>query len=107
MGDLPIAHGTPSGETALGHKEQQAGRGGPDRRTKGRVGNCSPGNQTGLLEFPSWLTQLISMRTRVPSLASLSVLGIRCCHELWCTSQTWLGSHVAVAVAQAGSCSSD
>ena len=27
-----------------------------------------------------------------------------CCHELW---QTWLGSGVVVAVAQAGSCNSD
>ena len=29
------------------------------------------------------------------------------CCELWCRSQTWFGSHVAVAVAQAGSCRSD
>ena len=29
-----------------------------------------------------------------------------CCHELWCRSQMQLGSHVAVAVAQASSCSS-
>ena len=28
------------------------------------------------------------------------------CWELWCRSKTWLGSRVAVAVAQAGSCSS-
>ena len=39
------------------------------------------------------------------SLALLGVLRIWCC-ELWCRSQTRLGSHVAVAVAQAGSCSS-
>ena len=37
----------------------------------------------------------------VRSLASLSGLRIHCCHELWCRSQTWLGSGVAVAVAQA------
>ena len=39
----------------------------------------------------------------------LSELRIRCCCELWCTSQTQLGSGfaVAVAVAKAGSCSSD
>ena len=38
-------------------------------------------------------------RICVPSLASLSGLRIRHCHELWCRSQTWLGSSVAVAVA--------
>ena len=27
------------------------------------------------------------------------------CHELWCRLQTWLGSHIVVAVAYAGSCS--
>ena len=43
----------------------------------------------------------------VPSLASLSGLGAWCCCELWCGSQTWLRSGVAVAVAVAGSCSSD
>ena len=29
------------------------------------------------------------------------------CHELWCRSQRWIRSGVAVAVAQASSCSSD
>ena len=38
------------------------------------------------------------MRIRVRSLASLSRLRIRHCRELWCRSQTWLGSGVAVAV---------
>ena len=33
-------------------------------------------------------------------------LRIQHCHELWCRSQRWLGSGIAVAVAQAGSCSS-
>ena len=32
------------------------------------------------------------------SLASLSGLRIQHCPELWCRSQTWLGSRVAVAV---------
>ena len=32
------------------------------------------------------------MRRRVQSLASLICLRIRCCHELWCRSQTRLGS---------------
>ena len=36
----------------------------------------------------------------VPSLASLSGLRSRHCHELWHRSQRWLRSHVAVAVAQ-------
>ena len=43
---------------------------------------------------------------QVQSLASLSGLKIWCCHELSCRSQTWLGSCIAVAVAEAGSCSS-
>ena len=42
---------------------------------------------------------------RVPSLASLSELRIRCVHELWCRSQKWLVSCIAVAVAS--SCSSN
>ena len=37
----------------------------------------------------------------------LSGLSILCCHELWCRLQTQLGSHIAVAVGEAGSCSSD
>ena len=44
-------------------------------------------------------TRLVSMRMRVGSLASLSGLRIRCCHKLWCRSQTWLGSGVAAAKA--------
>ena len=47
------------------------------------------------------------MRMWVRSLASLSGLRIRCCHELWCKLQTRLGSGLAVAVAVAGSCNSD
>ena len=41
---------------------------------------------------------LVSMRTWVWSLALLSVLRIQHCCELWCRSQIWLGSGVAVAV---------
>ena len=59
-------------------------------------------NLTSGQEFPLWLNglwiQLISMRTWVRSLAFLSGLRIRCCHELWCRLQTWLGSGLAVAV---------
>ena len=46
------------------------------------------------------------MRLQVRSLASLSGLRSRRCRELWCRSQTRLRSDVAVAVAEAGSCSS-
>ena len=53
------------------------------------------------LKFQLWLsglrTQLGSMRMRVPSLASLSGLGIQRCHELWCRWQMWLRSWIAVA----------
>ena len=42
--------------------------------------NCVQGVPTGL----SWVqTQLVSMRMRVRSLASLSRLRIQCCYELW------------------------
>ena len=51
--------------------------------------------------------QLGTMRSRVRFLASLTGLGIQCCRELWCRSQSQLGSGVALAVVQAGSCSSD
>ena len=47
------------------------------------------------------------MRLWVWFLAFLSGLRIRCCHELWCRLQTWLGSGIAVAVAVAGGYSSD
>ena len=39
------------------------------------------------------------MRTQVQSLALLCGLSIRCCRELWCSLQMWLGSGVAVTVA--------
>ena len=44
---------------------------------------------------------------RVLSLASLNGLRIHHCRELWCRSQIPLGAQVAMAVAQAGSYSSD
>ena len=47
------------------------------------------------------------MRMHVQSLASLSGLRIWCCHEQWCRLQMWLRSRIVVAVAWAGSCSSD
>ena len=51
--------------------------------------------------------QLVSMRMWIPSLASFSGLGIWCCCEMRCKSQTQLGSQVSVAVVKAGSCSSN
>ena len=66
------------------------------------------------VEFLLWLsdkkknkTWLVAMRMRVRSLASLSGWRIGHCHELWCRSQTQLGSHVSVAVVEAGGCSSE
>ena len=47
-------------------------------------------------------TQLVSMRMRVPSLASFSGLRVRCCRELWCKSQAWLESSVAIYGCGAG-----
>ena len=47
------------------------------------------------------------MRRWVRSLASLNGLRIQRCRELWCRSQTWLGSCVAVPVVEASSYSSD
>ena len=40
--------------------------------------------------------QLRTMRFQVRSLASLSGLRIRHCHELWCGSQTRLGSEAQI-----------
>ena len=43
--------------------------------------------------------QLETMRLQVLSLASLSGLRIRRCHELWCRSQMLLGTGMAVVLA--------
>ena len=43
--------------------------------------------------------RLGTMRLQIRSLALLRGLRIRHCRELWCRSQTQLGSHVAVALA--------
>ena len=62
-------------------------------------------------ELPLWLsrlrTELVSLRMQACSLASLSKSRIRHCHKLQHRSQMWLRSGVAVAVAEASSCSSD
>ena len=44
---------------------------------------------------------VVSLRMRVQSLALLSELRIWCCHRLQHGLQVWLGSGVAMAVAQA------
>ena len=49
-----------------------------------------------------WQGQLLSMRMRVWSLALLSGSKIRGCCELWCRSQTLLGSRIAMAVVTPG-----
>ena len=51
--------------------------------------------------------RLGTMRLWVRSLVLLRGLTIWRCRELWCRSQTQLGSRVAMAVVQAISCSSD
>ena len=43
--------------------------------------------------------RLGTMSLRIQSLASLSGLSIWHCREMWCRSQAWLRSCVAVAVA--------
>ena len=52
-------------------------------------------------------TQLVSMRMWVQFLTPLGWLRIWHYHELWCTSEMQLRFRVSVAVAWAGSCSSD
>ena len=72
------------------------------------VHNCQ-NLQANKMSFRRWTTGvpvvaqqkriwLASVRTHVQSLASLSGLRIWCCCELWYRMQTWLRSHVAVAV---------
>ena len=47
-----------------------------------------------------WFTnQLVCMRMQVRSLALLSGLRIQHCCELWCRSETWLRSVIAIATA--------
>ena len=67
------------------------------------------------VKFPRWRVPFMVERVEdltsiyedvVESQASLSGLRIRHCCELWCSSQTRLGSHIAVAVVWASSCSS-
>ena len=55
-------------------------------------------NLSGVPVVAQHVAELVSMRTRVGSLALLSGLGIQPRGELWCRLQMKLGSHVAVAV---------
>ena len=50
------------------------------------------------MEFPLWLSGNKFIRMRVRSLTSLGGLRIRHCHELWCRSQTQLGSGIVMVV---------
>ena len=58
-------------------------------------------SKTSVIRVPvvaQWLTSLTSNHEdAVRSLVLLSGLRIQCCCELWCRSQMWLGSRVAVA----------
>ena len=54
--------------------------------------------EEGVPVMAQWLTQLVTMRLGVRSLASLSGLRILRCCLLRCRSQTQLGSCVVVAV---------
>ena len=58
----------------------------------------------GVAVMAPWLMNPISMHEDRGSSSGLSVLTIRCCSGLWCRSQMWLWSGVAVTVA--GSCHS-
>ena len=63
-------------------------------------------NKIGVPVMMQWKRiRLGTMKLWVRSLASLSGLRIPHCCDLWCRLQLWLGSGMAVAVA--GSCSSD
>ena len=50
---------------------------------------------------------LTSIHEDTDSIPGLGGLRIWHCRGLWCWSQMWLGSHIAVAVAQAGRYSCD
>ena len=55
------------------------------------------------------LTELTSIQEGVGPIPGYTqwVRDSVCCCELWCRLQTWLGSGIAVATVEAGSCGSD
>ena len=55
--------------------------------------------EAGVPFVAQWLMNPTRIYEDVGSILSLLGLRIKCCRELWCRSQMWLGSGVAVAVA--------
>ena len=74
---------------------------------KGKSGGIKKWGHGGPVVAQRKRIRLGTMRVWVPFLALLSGLSIWHCRELWCTSQTRLGSGIAVALGKAGSYSSD
>ena len=71
-------------------------------------GNVNKPHNEGVPVMVQWKgIRLEIIRLQVQSLASLNGLRTQNCRDLWCSSQTQLGSGIAVAVAEASSCSSD
>ena len=92
------AHGPHILNKELGHRIRKALQ---FLRTQHRILASTPSRGDFLLWPRGLRARPVSMRTWVQSLASLGGLRIWRCRELWCRSQMWLGSCVAVAVAVA------
>ena len=59
----------------------------------------SEGKDVGVPVMAQWLTNPTRNHEVVGSVPALPQLRIRRCRELWCRSQTRLGSRIAVALA--------